>query len=99
MGTMRLPNLSLTENLMYARCDEAKEDLAALRQESLIVGLSEVNRERLLTLLTHISAAYAGTCPGKKKAPQCVECPLQVVARLASRSPRLDIVSVVLANW
>jgi hypothetical protein len=96
--TVRLPHLCLTDDLVFARCEQAKDQLAGLRQESLIVGLSEVNRERLLTLLCHIAAACAGTS-SQKKAPKCIERPLQVASRLAGRSPQLDIVALCLANW
>merc|ERR1711871_1452162 len=86
--TVRLPALCLTEGLVYERCEQAKEKLSALRQESLIVGLSEVNRERLLTLLCHLAASCGGTS-AHKKAPKCIESPLQVASRLAGRSPQL----------
>jgi indoleamine 2,3-dioxygenase len=96
--TARLPFFCLTEGLVYTRCEQAKDKLSALRQESLIVGLSEVNRERMLTLLCHIAAGCRGTSP-QKKAPKCIERPLQVASRLSGRSPFTDVVALVLANW
>jgi len=95
---IKLPCLCLTEGVFFTRCEQAKDKLAGLRQESLIVGLSEVNRERLLTLLCHISGACSGT-HSQRKAPRCIERPLQVCSRLAGRSPQLDWVALVLANW
>jgi len=95
---LRLPVLCLTDNLLYTRCEDFKEDLVALRQESVIIGLSEVNRERLLTLLCHIASCCSATSRDKK-APKCIDRPLQVFSRVAGRSPSLDTVALVLANW
>lgn len=97
---MRMPALVAADGPFYQEVEAIASSLEPLQDKQTLQSLSEVIREHLMTVLCHVSAGCIATCgQGRKKAPRCIERPLQVVARSVGRPPHLDFTELVLCNW
>lgn len=94
----RLPALCAADGPFYKRCEDKAGELAALQDDRTLLEMSEVAREHLMTTLVHIAAGCMGA-RRIKKAPKCIERPLQVIARSVGRPPRLEFTELILCNW
>lgn len=94
---LRLPALCANDGRLYARCEEVKDKLAPLSEDSF-ASLSEASRERLLTLLCFVAVACRATTPDRK-VPKYIDWPYKKASRLAGRPPQIDVVALLLANW
>lgn len=97
---MRMPALVAAEGPFYDETEAMASSLEPLQDKRTLQSLSEVSREHLMTVLCHVSASCIATGgQGRKKAPRCIDRPLQVVARSVGRPPHLDFTELVLCNW
>jgi len=94
---LKLPALCAANGPYYELVARSAERLAPLQDDRVLIGMSEVAREHLMTTMCHIAAGCIST--GHKKPPPCIEKPLRVVARSVGRPPRLDFTEIVLSNW
>jgi len=94
----RLPALCVARGNFWNECEKASAKLAPLQDGSVLIGMPEMQREHLMTVLCHIASGCIAASPGSKP-PRCIERPLQVVARSVGRPPALEFAELIQSNW
>lgn len=96
----RMPAIVAIDGPFLRHIEEVSEGLRPLQDEQVVFALPEEAREHLMTTLAHISGGcLAVSSRDCRRAPPCIDKPLQIVARSVGRPPSLDQAELVLTNW